>query len=77
MATKQLTLTFRTVVTRVHLDVTAQKLWVEGALVRDGFEGNIILFGPEDVTALLNPTQLAAVQTLLNGAQNWVDAKMP
>ena len=79
MASKQMTLTVTTDLLAIEIDTSNQALRLHGVVsVPDGLGGNVTVQEyKEDVTALLNASDIAAVQQLVTRAQAWIDTKMP
>jgi hypothetical protein len=74
MASEQRTVTVESVLTQVQINAEARTLTVAGEIRVQG--GGTIEQHVEDVTALLDPTDVQAVLRLVNRAQSWIDAKL-
>lgn len=75
MATRTVSVTLTGKVLSVEIDVQGQRLTLSGAIVVDGTSTQVQAYS-EDVTALLNAEDVAAVTRIVTRAQAWIDGKL-
>jgi hypothetical protein len=77
MATEQRTVTVEAVVTNIQIDPVSKTLVLRGVVRYGAGESAVVLERyEEDVTALMDATDVQAALRLFNRSQQWIDSKL-
>lgn len=75
MAQRTMNVVLESTITGIRIDPVGNQLYLEG-VIRIAATGEVVRTYSENVTALLDATDIAAATRLVTRSQGWIDAKL-